>query len=160
MKTILGLLLSVFVLASCASEKSDAENPSDKDNPITSDIIDNKNSLDTSVANAEGPKITFAKYEHDFGELEEGMEVTHDFQFTNTGSKDLIISQADGSCGCTVPNFPKYPIAPGVTESIKVKFNSTNKGSEEGKLNTQTVTVYTNTTPSETKLTITAKVVK
>jgi hypothetical protein len=59
----------------------------------------------------------------------------HVFKLTNTGDKDLIIGNAFGSCGCTVPEYPKDPIAPGKEADVRVRFNS------EGKEGAQTKSV-------------------
>jgi hypothetical protein len=75
-----------------------------------------------------------------FGELIEGDKAEHTFQLVNTGSKNFVISRAEGSCGCTVPEYPKDPVAPGDTASIKVTFNSAGKHDEQNK----TVTVHCN----------------
>lgn len=85
-------------------------------------------------------QIAFAKEVHDFGTIQQGDKVHHFFTFTNTGENDLIITRALGSCGCTVPEFPKEPIAPGKTGKMKVTFNSTGKSGQVEK----TVTVYAN----------------
>ena len=50
------------------------------------------------------------------------------FEFKNTGNAPLIISNAKGSCGCTVPEWPKEPIAPGAKASIKVKYDTSRQG--------------------------------
>ena len=79
--------------------------------------------------------ITFAENSHDFGTIDEGDVVTHIFTFTNTGDNPLILDKCKGSCGCTVPQCPKEPIAPGATGEIEVKFNSKgkkNKQTEDG----------------------------
>ncbi len=86
--------------------------------------------------------MTFEKSEHDFGTINEGDVVETAFAFTNTGNTDLTILDARGSCGCTVPEYPKNtPIAPGETGEIKVKFDSANKPGNQLK----TVTLTTNT---------------
>ena len=86
--------------------------------------------------------MSFDKIEHDFGIINEGNVVETSFAFTNTGTSDLIILDARGSCGCTVPEYPKNtPIAPGETKDIKVKFDSANKPGNQNK----TVTLTTNT---------------
>lgn len=98
--------------------------------------------------------IEFEEYEWDFGTMDEGDRVEHIFKFTNTGTEPLILEMCKGSCGCTVPQCPKEPIAPGAEGEIKVAFNS------KGKKNSQTkrVTVTANTDPEQTVLTIKAQV--
>ena len=82
----------------------------------------------------------FEKDEFDFGTIEQGESTTHEFKFTNTGSEPLIISKAEGSCGCTVPIFPKEPILKNQSATIKVTFNSTGKFGIQDK----TVTITSN----------------
>ena len=105
---------------------------------------------------AAGPltEIKFEEYKHDFGVMDEGDAVTHYFKFTNTGSEPLILENCKGSCGCTVPQCPKVPIAPGATGEIEVKFNSKGKKNQQ----TKKVTVTANTDPAQTILTIMANV--
>ena len=76
--------------------------------------------------------------------MKQGDVVKTEFKFTNTGNNDLIITGARGTCGCTVPDWPKEPIKPGDSNVIKVEFNSKNKSGPFNK----TVTVTANTTPS------------
>jgi len=88
------------------------------------------------------PVMKFDRTEHNFGTINEGDIVETSFVFTNTGNSDLMISDARGSCGCTVPEYPKNtPIAPGETRDIKVKFDSANKPGNQ----TKTVTLTNNT---------------
>lgn len=75
-----------------------------------------------------GPQIEFDKDVHDFGNLKQGADATTEFVFTNTGNEPLIISNSQGSCGCTVPSWPREPIAPGQKASIKVKYDSQRLG--------------------------------
>lgn len=76
-----------------------------------------------------------------FDTINQGEKVEHTFRIKNTGDKNLVIARAYGSCGCTVPDYPKTPVKPGVVAPIHVTFNS------EGKENAQmkTVTVVCNT---------------
>ena len=69
-------------------------------------------------------QISFEEKVFDFGELPEGPKVETKFVFTNTGTAPLLISKAKGSCGCTVPIWPREPIAPGETAVIKVVYNT------------------------------------
>jgi len=90
--------------------------------------------------------MEFSETEFDFGVVDEGEKVSHTYAFKNTGKEPLIISNAKGSCGCTVPKWPKEPIAPGASGEITVEFNSKNK---KGKRN-QKVTLTANTEPAQT----------
>jgi len=88
------------------------------------------------------PVIQFDKNNHDFGEIQEGDVAETEFMFTNVGKSDLIISDASGSCGCTIPDYPKnIPIKPGESGKIKVKFDSNNRPGMQRKA----VTLITNT---------------
>jgi len=98
--------------------------------------------------------INFENPNFDWGKVNDGDKVTHIFKFTNTGKEPLIISDAKGSCGCTVPEWPKEPIAPGAKGEIKVVFDSKGKGSKEGKMDTKKVTITANTDPAQTYLNI------
>lgn len=76
----------------------------------------------------DGAKIDFSKETHDYGTIENGANGQCTFEFKNTGNAPLIISNAKGSCGCTVPSWPKEPIAPGATGSISVKYDTKRPG--------------------------------
>jgi hypothetical protein len=75
-----------------------------------------------------GPKINFSKEVHDYGNIKYDGDPNCSFEFTNTGNEPLIISNAKGSCGCTVPEWPKEPIAPGAKGVIKVKYDTKRSG--------------------------------
>ncbi len=96
----------------------------------------------------------------DFGTIQDGEKVTHEFTFTNTGDEPLVISNARGSCGCTVPEWERNPVMPGETGSLTVEYDSTNKGGVGGKVDTKFVTITANTTPATHRLTVRANVVK
>lgn len=98
--------------------------------------------------------IAFNQMAHDFGTIDQNSENTYVFNFTNTGDKPLIIETATGSCGCTVPEFPREPIAPGASSEIKVVYKP---GTQKG-LQNKSVTVIANTQPKDTRLTISANV--
>ncbi|MGE0560650.1 MAG: DUF1573 domain-containing protein [Flavobacteriales bacterium] len=100
--------------------------------------------------------INFDKSSHNFGEIEQDSKNIYVFKFTNTGSEPLIIENASGSCGCTVPTYPKEPIAPGKTGEIEVVYSP---GKQEGE-QTKTVSITANTDPIVTTLNISAKVRK
>jgi len=77
---------------------------------------------------ASGAKIDFSKETHDYGDIKYGADGTCTFEFKNTGTAPLIISNAKGSCGCTVPEWPKEPINPGQKAEIKVKYDTKRPG--------------------------------
>ena len=111
---------------------------------------------ETTVNPPLGPitEISFTETTFDFGTVEEGTIVTHVFTFTNTGQEPLVLSDLKGSCGCTVPQWPREPLAPGETASITVEFNSKNK---IGKRN-QRVTVTANTNPAQSFIYLTGEI--
>lgn len=76
-----------------------------------------------------------------FDTITDGDKVERDFTIKNTGVKNLVIARAFGSCGCTVPEYPKEPLKPGETAKIHVTFNSAGKHGEQ----TKTVTIVCNT---------------
>lgn len=76
-----------------------------------------------------------------FDTITEGDKVERTFRLKNSGTKDLLIANAFGSCGCTVPQYPKEPVKPGETASIQVTFNSAGKHGEQSK----SVTLVCNT---------------
>ncbi|WP_347159979.1 DUF1573 domain-containing protein [Pontibacter chitinilyticus] len=114
--------------------------------------VDNPNVVSASEATAapaaNAPVIAFDEQVYDFGTIKQGQVVEHTFSFTNTGKSPLIIENASASCGCTVPEPPTEPIAPGEKSAIKVKFNSTGKMGQQ----MPTVTVRANTEPNLTKI--------
>jgi hypothetical protein len=99
--------------------------------------------------------IHFDEEIFDFGEIAKGEVVTHVFTFTNNGIEPLVIVNVKGSCGCTVPQWPREPIAPGETASLTVKFNS--KGRDG--MQTKRVTITANTEPQISFLTIRGEVI-
>lgn len=102
----------------------------------------------TSVAQqVGGPSIEFEKDVHDFGNVKQHGNATTEFVFKNTGTAPLIISNARGSCGCTVPSWPKQPIAPGETAVIKVTYDS----KRVGPIN-KSVTITSNASNEPTKV--------
>ncbi len=96
---------------------------------------------------AQGPAISVDKEIHDYGKIKKGDNGVVEFVITNTGNSPLIISNAKGSCSCTVPSFPKEPIAPGKSAVIQVKYD-TNK---VGAIN-KSVTITSNAVNEPTKV--------
>jgi hypothetical protein len=98
--------------------------------------------------------IQFKEMEHDFGAIDQDTKNTKVFTFTNTGENPLIISNATGSCGCTVPNYPRNPIAPGETGEIEVVYSPGKQVNQQ----TKTVSITANTEPATTVLRVKANV--
>ena len=110
----------------------------------------NTSAIETDQTSNKEPIISFDKKTWDFGTIIDGEVVEHTFRFTNTGTSDLVISSASASCGCTIPNWPKEPIAPGEKGEIKVEFNSNGKKD----MVTKDITILANTNPVKTILQI------
>lgn len=102
----------------------------------------------TMAQKTSGPVMKFDKEVYEFGTVKAGTKVQHDFVFTNSGNEPLIISNAQGSCGCTVPDYPKQPIKKGEKAAIKVSFDSTGRTGVQEK----TVTITSNSSDTPTKV--------
>lgn len=98
--------------------------------------------------------MSFAETAHDFGTIKQDTKNTKIFKFENTGNEPLIIENAVGSCGCTVPKFPKEPIKPGESGEIEVVYSP---GKQQG-AQTKTVTITANTEPITSTINISANV--
>lgn len=129
------ITISLFGLLSCQSN--------DQGKGLGTDDIRNNASANGN-SQQDLPEIAFTEETFDFGRITQGEKVSHEFVFTNTGKKNLIISGASGSCGCTVPEWPKEPILPGASGKINVVFSSEGKSG----LQEKTVTVVTNCEPA------------
>ena len=100
-------------------------------------------------------KIDFVeKGVHDFGAITEGDTVEHTYKFVNNGELPLVINNITASCGCTTPDWPRDPVAPGGESAVRVRFNSRGKQGQQRK----TVTVYANTQPAMTDIAFTVMV--
>lgn len=164
-----GLLANAYLLMTGAYS-GDSDSPKTKSSIAANNSPAETNSTKRDAANNKleraneaeaepaytGPstEMTFATPSHDFGTIPQDSENRHVFTFTNSGSEPLVIENAKGSCGCTVPQYPKEPIAPGETGEIEVVYKP---GKQKNK-QTKTVTITANTEPRTTKLTISANV--
>jgi hypothetical protein len=119
----------------------------------TNDVINTK-SADGKTSGSL-PDIKFGEETHDFGRITQGEKVAFAFKFKNTGGSNLIIASASGSCGCTVPEYPKKPILPGEEASINVVFSSEGKSGIVEK----SVTIVTNCEPSTKIIYIKANII-
>ncbi len=115
-----------------------------KDNTeVNSDLVENSASSN-GTQNSDKPEIKFDEEIFDFGKISQGEKVSHAFYFKNVGGKSLVITSANGSCGCTIPEWPKEPIPPGQNAKINVIFNSEGKSGYQEK----SITIVTNCEPA------------
>ncbi len=141
---VIVLSLMVLVVSSCQNKKSG------KNDEVDTSVINNPATLSDKPGKNKVPIMTFEKTIHDFGQIREGERVSYSFKFTNTGTAPLVISNVVPSCGCTVPEWPKEPIAPGESEYITLIFDS--KGRSGNFL--KNVSIFANTIPNQTVLEI------
>ena len=131
-KRIIIFLVAPFaLLVSCKKENATKNFPIEVSDKATISVPEAPK--DSVPADGKYPVISFDKMEHDFGKIKEDQIVSYTFKFENTGEADLLISRAVGSCGCTVPEFPKEPIPPGGKGKIKVSFNPKGKKGDQAK---------------------------
>lgn len=143
------LIFSVLILAGLFACDNGSKNK------IPADVVSNPNSA-TGKESKDLPAIVFERDIYDFGKLIDGETAVYNFKFKNTGTADLLISQVNSSCGCTVPKFPKEPIPPGGEGYIKVSFDSSGRTGVQNKA----VTVVSNCQPNQTVIRIKAMVLK
>jgi len=150
--TLVAGFAMVLFMTSCDSNSNQTEAADATTITASEPAVENPNIVSSeAVAPSENaPVITFENPEYDFGTIKQGEVVEHVFTFTNTGKSPLIIENASASCGCTVPEPPTEPIAPGEKSTINVKFNSTGKMGQQY----PTVTVRANTQPNLTKISL------
>lgn len=113
-----------------------------------SSIIRSPVSADGTVDSENVAKMEFEQPIFEFGEVDEGAVINHEFKFVNNGKVPLVIQNAHSTCGCTIPDWPKEMIAPGESAVIKVEFNTKGKSEFQEK----PVIITANTYPSVTKV--------
>lgn len=142
---ILGAFALAFATTSCEKESA-------KDLYTEDEIAEQaSNVVDPTTA----PVMKLAEATHDFGDVKANEKVQTYIKFINEGKSPLIIQDASATCGCTVPEFPKNPIAVGAMDSIKVEYTAGNMNGKQQK----TVTLKTNTANGAEQFNITANVV-
>lgn len=153
MKRLNGSILIVLFIAALTGFSCGSKSKTGEDLVLPADLVTNPGS---ETKNGEAPvaRITFVKEEHDFGTIKDGAKVFWNFRFTNTGNIPLIINRVKADCGCTVPEYPKTPIAPGEEGKIRVTFDSKGRPGRQIKK----VTVLSNSERPTNVLTITALV--
>lgn len=153
--TLILLALASLMTVACNSNTNSNASSESEENKINPEIINNPATANGTADTTVLPVFEFAETSFDFGTLRTGASVTHEFRFKNAGKGELLISQARGSCGCTLPEYPKDPIASGGEGVIKVTFNSTGISGQVAK----TITILANTIPNTKVLTISGEVI-
>lgn len=162
MKNLLYLLLAGSLFVACNNSGDSASTTTATDSTATTPAVTDPNAMTTDTSAMQMPPeptpgnaaFTFEKTEHDFGKIGQDAPVEYTFKFKNTGTEPLIISEARGSCGCTVPQYSKEPIPVGESGEIQVSFDPKGKSGVQRK----TVTITANTNPARTTLNIVSEV--
>jgi len=167
MKNFIYLLMMFAIFCSCnRGETSTSEEGTEASDPTTTISTDPNQSIapiiDPNNPNPEIPaepetgdaQFEFEKTEHDFGNISQDKPVEYTFKFKNTGTEPLIIADAKGSCGCTVPSYSKEPIPVGADGEIQIKFDPKGKTGVQRK----TITITANTNPARSTLNIVSEV--
>lgn len=140
------LLLAFVLTASFFTACKDGSGAAKK---INQENLNNAATRDADIKKGTA-SIAFDSKVYDFGTVNEGEIVEKTFKVTNSGKTDLVITNAQSTCGCTIPVWPKAPIKPGETGDIKVKFNTNGKPNRQQK----SITLTTNTESGREILTI------
>lgn len=155
-KIIFPLSIALTVLFNSCSQNGEKKDDSTKQEQVSPDLVNNPATASGEVKNNKLPKFQFDETSFDFGTIKSGKTVTHVFKFKNIGDTDLLISEAKGSCGCTIPEYTKAPLKAGDTGEIKVTYHSEGMSGQIAK----TITILANTIPNTKVLTISAEVIK
>ncbi|ARV14459.1 DUF1573 domain-containing protein [Polaribacter sp. SA4-12] len=140
------ILLALVITASFFTACKDGGNVTTK---INKENLEKAASRDLEIKKGTA-LITLDKKVYDFGTVNEGDIVETSFMVTNSGKTDLVITNAQATCGCTIPVWPKAPIKPGETGEVKVKFNTNGKPNRQQK----SITLTTNTESGREILTL------
>ena len=135
------ITLSIALLAITFSNAQETSKATKKTAPKTSKVTT------PALPKVEGAGMVFVTEVIDYGTIAANSDGKREFVFTNNGNKPLIITNAVGSCGCTVPTYSKEPIAPGAKGVIGVKYDT----SRAGQPFTKTVTITSNATGTPSK---------
>ncbi len=151
------LLLFTTFLVSC---RPDTAHPGKKEYPKfvpkgdLSDLLYNPVRPDGSIDSSFLPIFQWADTLFAFGEVREGDIIQQPFGFRNVGTAPLLINTATSTCGCTIPEWPKDPIMPGDSGTIRVKFNTLHRTGQQMKQ----VTIFANTIPNQCTLYLSGRV--
>lgn len=137
MKKVIILTVIALFVAFNANAQSTTDNGKHKGATKTENTDNGKHNgaskADAAKGSNNGKKakvaeISFESLEYDYGNIYKGDNGECQFKFKNTGKAPLTITNCRASCGCTVPAWPKDPIAPGKTAVIKVKYDTNRLG--------------------------------
>lgn len=120
---------------------------------ISFSLVAQQKADDLKLVNGSGATMEFVTTTVDYGTIKHNSDGYRKFEFKNTGTEPLIITNCKASCGCTVPNWPKEPIMPGETGEIKVKYATNRVGSF-----TKSITITSNAVTPTTIVKIKGKV--
>ena len=155
------IFITVMCAICCMGSAQERKVSAQKTNVSTSETIANVQESSATAPERMTPDvkadetIIFEKTEHDFGVVaENGGDITYEFTFKNESASPLIVTRVNASCGCTVPDWTKEPVAPGKTGFVKVTFNP--KGRKG--VFTKSVTVFSNGNPANKNLTFKGEV--
>ena len=155
MKNISLIIISFFCISFLSCNDA-AKKIEITQNRLSTDLVNNNQTLNEKNENLSQPVVEILDPEFNFGEIKQGEKVSHNYKIKNIGNSDLLISSAKGSCGCTVPEWPKDPIKPGKEANIKVTFDSKGKKGKQAKR----VTLMTNAIPNVKILTIKGNIIE
>ncbi|MGB0404036.1 MAG: DUF1573 domain-containing protein [Salibacteraceae bacterium] len=147
MKIIKLAFIAVLALSFSACETGEGDS-------LNSNIVNNPQTASENGEEVKLPVIEFEKPLQEFGTITQGEKVHLVYEFSNTGEADLVITSARGSCGCTVPDWPKEPIKAGEKGQIKVVFSSEGKSGKQHKK----VFVTANTQPAENEVALSGEI--
>ena len=150
MLRILGVIVVLGLWASCGSGGGDKRTGEEGEIEATYPPEEETGGVSSDT------EIDWETRSYDFGEAMEGDTVSYVFKFTNTGPVPLVFSNVKASCGCTVPEWPREPIAPGESSQISARFNTAGRTGTQRK----EISIIANTDPALTVLELKGEVVR
>jgi hypothetical protein len=141
MKKMFVPLTGILLLLACNNKSTVDENAA-----TTEEISIPSTEVSATVDSTSAPIMTFESSTYEFEKIISGQKVSYSFKFKNTGTTPLIISNAQATCGCTVPEYPRSPVPPGAEGSINVVYDSAGQTGMQAKIITLTSNAYPTTT--------------
>ncbi|WP_147625568.1 MULTISPECIES: DUF1573 domain-containing protein [Porphyromonadaceae] len=142
------ILTGIILICSCNNKERKQTDENTISNSITTLHTDSVQGTDTLA------KVQIEDPHFNFGEIQKGEIVTHTFKIKNTGTKNLLITHTESSCGCTIPKYDKKPIPPGGEGKIEVEFNSSGRMGKQYKV----IHIFANIPEKSFTLKITANI--